>query len=303
MPDGTVCNPAFLPEAAQGALLIRLYLGNGYAAFSTAQQLLYEPISKEFLRSLFEKKNVTSVEANTGMVFTSKYLQGEFSPYRMQYVSEIRNPNYPVVAIHAAVERRLQFSGGLPVEFLSSETDSVTVGARARLLNRRFVHSAFSLVQALSERPNTLIPVKTQTAVFLDPFVGWVHRSEWTYRLSLGVVNVGSGHPSAAEYPDTTDLQLGAGLEIPLPVGRVRVGLDLADVTTASSLDSRVRLGAGYRLANMELMAGYNINSVSAGVTMGSQLIRAGIAYEFSRADYEGESFESKIATELSVHF
>src|SRR5262249_9685388 len=43
MPDGTICNPAFLPEKQESTLIGRVFLGNGYTAVSTADQFVFQP--------------------------------------------------------------------------------------------------------------------------------------------------------------------------------------------------------------------------------------------------------------------
>lgn len=114
LPDGTVCNPAFLPALQENSLLARIFVGNDYTALSNADRFIFKPLSKGFLQELFQRQNVTSVEAHVRLVFSTRYFSGAFSPYRVQYVSEVHNPNFPVVSVHASIERSFVFSGGDP---------------------------------------------------------------------------------------------------------------------------------------------------------------------------------------------
>ncbi len=303
MPDGTACSPAYLPEVREGTLLARLYLGNGYAAASTANRFLFEPISKEFLQDLFRRQNVTGLEAHAGLAFTGPGFTVSFSPYRVQYVSEVHNPNFPVIALHAAVERSLGVGGGWRVG------RDFSVGVRGRLLERHFVHSSFSLFQALAEEPRSLLPVRVQRAALVEPAFAWVPRKlAWRPRLSLMATNLGpvwrDGPPETepALYPSRPDLAFGAGLEPPVGFGDLRVGVDLVELLHAGQgLSSRLRLGASYRFGILEAMTGWNATSTAAGVQFALGVAQVGIVYELVRSDGSAGGFGEKIATELAI--
>lgn len=111
-PDGTVCNPAYLPDVRDSTLVARLYLGNGYSALKTADDFINKPLTQDTMKALFQGDNVSAVEAHAGLTFTTTTLSAEFSPYRVQYVSELHNPNFPQISIHAAIERSFVIGGG-----------------------------------------------------------------------------------------------------------------------------------------------------------------------------------------------
>ncbi len=173
MPDGTVCNPAYLPYFDDSTLLGRIYIGNGYNAVSTATDFLYSSISKDFLQQLFQQNNTLSLEGQAGLVFVTRYFSASFAPYRVQYLSEVHNPNLPVLAVHAAVESAFVLSGGIPLSFIDSSLDGLTFGSDLRILHRRYVHSSFSLLDVASTPTDQLIPVKTQLAFQMNPTLGW----------------------------------------------------------------------------------------------------------------------------------
>lgn len=302
MPDGTVCNPAFLPEVQEGTLLGRVYFGNGYTALSTANQFIYQPITKDFLQELFQKQNVTSVEAHIQLAFVAKYFSAEFSPYRVQYVSEVHNPNLPVIAVHAVVERSLTFGGGFPLSVISSSLEDFTFGTRLRLLERDYVHGSFSLFDAIGSDPRTLLPTKTQHGILMDPSIGWISpKMPWKLRASFSVNNVGSVWPADPLYPTLVDMSTGVGVEPPVGFGRWRIGLDLVNVIHGDDLMSRIRFGTSYKFGIAEVMGGFNTNSLTAGLQFGLNFITAGIVYEFVRNDFGGTAPENKLATELSI--
>jgi hypothetical protein len=304
MPDGSVCNPAFSDEVEHGFLMGRLYVGNGYAAVSTANQLIFQPVTQEFLRDLFQRNNVVSLEGAASLVFASKYFQASFSPYRVQYFSEIHNPNLAVIGIQATIERALEFQGGTPLGFISPAMREFSVGAKLRILDRLYVSGRFSLAEAMVEQPRKLLPVREQFAAYLDPSIGWrpTLPGKWKLWSSVGLVNLGNVTNPDPLYESPVDLALGTGVEAPVSYGRLRLGLDIVNVINhGNDAASMFRLGGSYRLGIIEAMAGWNDNAVTGGVLFGFQFVQAGIIYEFVRSDLDTGVNENRISTEVSV--
>ena len=301
MPDGTVCNPAFSDEVQQGFLMGRLYVGNGYSAMNTANQLVFQPITSDFLKNLFQNNNVVSLDGEASLIFAGKYFSASFSPYRVQYFSEIHNPNLPVIAIQAAVERELEFQGGAPLGALSSSLRDFSVGAKLRILDRHYVDGQFSLIDAGLNDPRTILPVRQQFAAFLDPSVGWRPSiGKWKFWTSAGLVNLGNVTNPDPLYDTPLDVAAGVGVEAPLHYGQLRLGLDMVNLVHGD-LASMPRIGGSYKLGIIEGMAGWNQNAVTGGLLFGFQVVQAGIIYEFMRSELDGGLSENRISTELSV--
>jgi hypothetical protein len=301
LPDGTVCNPAYLDEAPPGFLMGRIFLGNGYTALSTANSLLFQPLTRDFLQGLFQN-NVTSLETNVSLVFQAKYFSASFSPYRVQYFSEVHNPNYPVIAVHAAVERALTFSGGSSLEVVNPALKDFSAGAKLRILDRNYIHGSFSMSETLTQNPSDLLPVKEQFAAYFDPTLAWrPSRAPWKLRGSVGLVNVGKTSNNDPLYQEPIDAVAGVGVEPPVGFGHLRLGMDAVGLAHADGLASMLRLGTSYQLGIMEAMGGWNENAVTGGIQFGFQVLQAGIVYEFVRSEIEGGSSEKRISTEISI--
>lgn len=306
MPDGTVCSPAFLGEEISSGLMGRIYVGNGYTAISTANQMVFEPLSKEFLQDLFKRGNVNSLELHAGLSFWTRHFSASFSPYRVQYLSEIHNPNFPVLAAHASVERTMNFGTGFQGDSIAPWLKHFHFGGRVRILQRQFVHGSISLFQAFTDDLGNLLPVTTQRALYLDPAIGFarplqISRYSWKVRSSLSVKNLGKiWHPHPL-YPDRKDLDFGIGFEPGLKFGKLQFGVDFVDLIHGESLKSRMRIGSSYQFGILELSGGFNENAITSGMQIGFQMLQLGIVYEFSRKDFSGTSAGSKISTEFGI--
>jgi hypothetical protein len=301
MPDGTACSAAGLSQVEESSLVAQLFIGNGYAAVNTVDKFIFKPVSRDFLKELFEKKNQTSLEGQGGLAFTSPYFGAAFSPYRVQYVSEVHNPNFPVIALHASLERSLSFSGRLPLSKLDEDLDGLSFGTRVRLIERKYVHSSFSLFEAMNEEPRSLLPVREQKGAFIEPSVAWQLPTEWKTYLSAEVKNLGTVWPKDTLHDDPTDLGVGGGVGIPLSYGTLRLGLDLVNLFTARTLLSRPRLGISYQIGVLEWMAGVHKNLMSTGLQFSFQVVQVGIVYELVRSDFVETTPGSRIATEFAI--
>jgi hypothetical protein len=301
-PDGTVCNPAYLPDVKKSSLLARFYLGNGYSALSNAENFIDKPLTKETMQALFEADNVVSVEGHAGLSFTTTNLSAAFSPYRVQYVSELHNPNFPQIDLHAAIERSFVLAGGVNLGNFAPEMREFRFGTKARILERKFVHGQFSFAQAATDNPRDYLPSQKQTAFLLDPSVAWVgEKRPWKPRVSLGVKNVGFENQSFDEYPNAVDVEAGVGVEPPLRFGRLRFGLDLDDLIEAPTLEDRLHFGASYQVGLIETMIGANASVLTFGLQFGLDFLQAAVVYEFFRDDLDGGGADTRLSTEVSL--
>ena len=300
-PDGTVCNPAYLPDVRESVLVARVFLGNGYSALNTADDFINQPLTKDTMRALFEGDNVVSVEGHAGLSFTTGGLSAEFSPYRVQYVSEIHNPNFPAISLHAAIERSFVIGGGVPLGLLDPSMREFRFGARARILERKFVHGQFTFAQAGTEDPRDYLPSRKQTAFLVDPQFAWVgDRRPWKPRASLGVKNIGFTTGVYDEYPNAVDLEGGVGVEPPIPFGRLRIGIDLVDLVHAPDFEDRIRIGGSYKVGLIETMLGVNSSVLTFGLQFSLNFLQTAVVYEFFRDDIDGGGAENRLSTELS---
>ena len=302
MPDGTVCNPAYLPDQKESILSARAFVGNGYAAFNSADQLLNQKISQAYLQTLFQQQNDTALEANIGLNFTTRYLQAIFSPYRVQYASEVHNPNEPVVAVNAALEQALVFSTGSSLIGISNAYRDFSVGLRLNILQRKFVHGSFSFLDVATKSTADYLPVRQQNSVLFDPVAAWIPvHHPWHFRVSFGVKNLGYTSDIYSEYPNQVDLVGGIGIEPPLNWGRLRIGVDFVDLIYANAPMDRARLGASYQFGLIELMTGLNTDAATLGISFLISFIQVGVVYEVAREDLQNGNQQTRIATEFGV--
>jgi hypothetical protein len=216
----------------------------------------------------------------------------------------VHNPNNPVVAVHAALERAFIFSGGGSLAPVSPGLSDFSAGAKLRILERKFVHGTFTLLDVATRPSSDYLPSRKQNAILVDPAIGWTPRqAPWKLRATVGMTSVGYSSGDYDEYPDNPDFVAGVGVEPPMRWGRLRLGLDFVDLMEAPALEDRVRFGVSYRFGLMEAMAGLNSAAATVGFSFLLSFVQAGVAYEIAREDLENGKQVTRIATEISVRF
>lgn len=300
--DGTVCNPSFLHYVKEPKMIGSIFFGNGYSALSTVNNLVNNTVTQETLRHLFEKQNTIGLEANVSVGYYGKNFSASYSPYRVQYFSEIHNPNLPVIAIHASIEQHLTFSYGNTIDFMPKDSGKFSFGVQTRLIKREFVHGSFTLPQVLTEDPSQLLPNKQQYIGFINPSLAWVPESNpLGMRLSLAGKNFGFRSSDDPLYVEKPDFEFGVGMRKWIGYGKLDLGIDITDIINEESILSRFRLGAAYQIGVFTGMIGINQDNLSLGMQFDIKMFRVGISYEFIRSEIQQGNPENLLATELGV--
>ncbi|MBC7385878.1 MAG: hypothetical protein H7301_06920 [Cryobacterium sp.] len=190
------------------------------------------------------------MEKNPSLIFSTQFFQASFLPYRVPYASEVHNPDNPdnpVIAVHAAIEHAFEFSTESSVVGLFHGCRDVSVGLKLRILERKYVHGTFSLIDVATKESVDYLPVRKQNTVLVDPSIAWVPAGDpWHLRMSLTAKNLGYSSSSAFEYPDYFDVGGGIGVSPPVAIGTLQVGVDFVDLIEASRIQDRLRLGVSY---------------------------------------------------------
>lgn len=301
LPDGSVCNPTALDSVTHPRLVARAFLGNGFTNLDRANRLINQPITRDVLQGLFTEESTTGIEANLGLSYAMPHLGATFTPYRIQFVSEIHNPGLPVVKLAAAMEREVSVMTGVGLGRLTQTLEGFKVGAKARFLHRRVLSSEFGLIELSTQDPGTLVPVLEGAAVFFEPVVSWEGRLGRVHLLaSAQIKNLGGAWGASGVFTAPTDGEFGFGLGVPLPLGELRIGAEAVRIFTALSLAERFRLGASYKLGVLEVLGGANAAAVTGGLHLALGWVQAGIVYEAYRAAWERTDLVSRLSTEIS---
>lgn len=304
--DGTVCNPAYLTDVEESHVLVRVFIGNGYRALSTANQILNEKPTQEFLKNLFQNENVTTLEGQASLAFTTKYFSASYVPYRVQFFSEVHDPAYPIMAIHAAREQSLNLDAGIPLDWAHSNLSDFSLGAHTQWIDRTFVHSTFTLFDVLTNgNPAALASSQSQKVIKLEPSLAWqkkdVSSNIRALRMGTTLRNLRWVNRDVALYSEKTDIDFGVGIEPNLSLGRLQFGLDSVSLMNAPTIESRFRFGGSYTLGMTSVMTGVTSSAVVGGIQFHFGFAQVGVAYEFYRKELHDGNLERQISTEFGV--
>ncbi len=284
IPDGLPCNPAMVPLNTKSSLGLELLLSNGQAALGQVKGLLDGSISQQQIDSMFAQGKITQIEANSDIVFKSKYLNGRFTPMTVKGFSVVRNEANPDVELYAVQEQGFTFQSGMKF------TEGLYGGVQTKFLSRKFIRQNFKLLVLGTPSGKDLLKAKEQTATYIEPSLTYFWKGSWKPRVSAMMVNLGTVSQEYAELPQPIEGQVGVAVSPPVSWGEMDFTLDYRSMSyEEQEIWERLRLGAMYHFGSMYLTGGLDANGISGGVYYSVEKFNAGIMYsttQFSEDEY-----------------
>lgn len=294
IPDGIPCNPAMVPLNPKSSLGLELLLSNGYAALGQVQSLIDGNMSQQQIDSMFAQGKITQIEANSDIIFRSKYLSGKFTPMTLKGFSVVRNEANPDVELYAMQEDGFTFQSGMKL------MEGLYGGLQARILNRKFVRQNFKLLVLGTPAGQNLLKSKEQSATYLEPSLTYFFKGNWKPRISAMVVNLGSVSQEYDELPVPVEGQVGFAISPKLDWGDIDFTLDYRSMNyEETEIWERLRAGAIYHFGSMYLTGGLDANGVSGGVFYTVDKFNAGIMYSTTRYISEDEYYTQTVYVQL----
>lgn len=276
-------NPAYLGIRRAPKFTAQVATGNGYKAFETSNKLLNEPVSREYLKSLFSDSNVIEAEGAGELTFQANNFGARYTPIRFTYFSVMRDVSFPRIALHVMQEKAFTFQTGYKV------TRGAYAGLQTRMVERRFIHKEFALYDVLLEEPGRVVQPQDQKAVYIEPGAAYFFDLPWKPRVSAVVSNTGFIDRQYEEFGYRPGVDLGLGAEAPAPYGALEFGVDAHSSQLSQKGLEAFKLGSAYTLGATQLLFGLNSESVNGGVVFGFSSLNVGIVYSSTRIPGRGQ--------------
>lgn len=294
VPDGLPCNPALVPFIEKAGMSAKVQLSNGYSSLDKVRKLLDADKNPQNIDFFFTDGKVLQIDTQIDVFFKSKYLTGQFIPTSLKGFSVLRNEANPDVDLFAVDESGFQFQTGHQL------TNSFSIGAQARLMQRKYIRKQFKLLDLTTEAGAKILTPQTQNVLFLEPGLLWRFgkqiKSDMDPRLSAMLVNLGTLSAKSDDMPQPVETQIGFGLT---PVRASSLGdygqwdlmLDYKSLSYQETASAKLRLGSLYSFGSMRLFAGIDASGISGGVFTSLQAIQAAITYSTTKFVNEREGF------------
>lgn len=159
-------------------------------AIDTGLDLIFEHISEELIRKLFEQRNYNSFTFNGSLIFKTSLFDITYTPYYLLADLLIFNPAFPEISIHLVAREELRISRG---KNLYNDKDiSIDAGVSLFYYEHTFENTTFSLFEIAENNAKDLISFKNiyGTSGDLDLKFSW--KNERIPNFSFQIKNIGS---------------------------------------------------------------------------------------------------------------
>jgi len=187
----TLCNPAlFSLSKVEGITLAVIGKGDG-DSIDNGRDLIFDPITEDLIRKLFEEKNFNSFTFNSGIRFSTSLFEITYSPYFLLADLYIFNPAFPEISVNLINRESLRLTSGSEkiVDQLFNRYD-IYFGLSAFYYSMERSNAKFSLFDLVNTKPEELIKFDKESG--FDGDIGLFFKTDYKYfaDLSIQVKNV-----------------------------------------------------------------------------------------------------------------
>jgi hypothetical protein len=295
--DGLPCAASMLGMVKRPRFFGTALVGNGFDAVKTTNDVLYKPMSRADLESLFGAKSRLEASGSVKLTFVAPNFAAQFAPFQASLNSIIRNSSYPLIGVHAINERALTFGWG------DEKWQNILIGSHLRIFQRRFVHTEFQMFQAVTNSGGVLKPLE-QSGFAFDPSLTWWFSNSGKLRWTVALENVGWVNRTYSEVPFQTQLATGIGASVPMSLGLFEFGLDARLPREGTINLADFKLGSNYRLGALQFLAGINERMLSGGVRFALKNVDLGVSYTSTRwPSGDKDEYQQSLSTQIGLGF
>jgi hypothetical protein len=193
--DAPECNPALFAGAKDAWVRFGAATVTDGDSVDTGKKFLFDSVSEEFLREMFDERAFVTAGANTAIDFRTPYFQLSYDPVTVTADVFVFNPAYPEVSMALVKTKRLGITSG--TELWSEGTAKLSAGGTLFHYQRRQFLGEFALVDLATREVEELIIFENESGVGGDVGLAYQSGHAWVPDVSLLTKNIGTGFPSA----------------------------------------------------------------------------------------------------------
>lgn len=267
---------------------LNVFFGDDYETLYKNRELLKSEDKLLLAQSLLGEPDAVRFQGSGLVWLRMPYFVVWYQPLRWTYFSNVQNPAYPMISVHAMQESNLAAAWGGVLD------KNLKMGVQFRYFERTFVHEEFLLFDAIPEIEN-YFQSKKQKGFLIEP--GFSYNVEetsdlirfWKPMLSFNMTNLGWVDNKYEFAPMKPIGDLGLSVSPKAPVGELEFGLNYRVIGPIEK-HRTARVGAQYRLGVASALLAYEVDQWSAGLSSAYKNISAGIMYERNKiSDSLGE--------------
>lgn len=286
------CNIALFPLSPKNGIFISGVAKSDGDSIDNGRDLIFDPITLELLRNLFQNSNYNSFSFNSRVSFSNELFEISYSPYYLLADLYLFNPAFPEISLSLVNRETLSLSSGfLLFGKKAPESFKISTGARLSYYSHESANSLFSLFDLSNQNPESLILFNTQYGLQLDLSFFVDLGNDFLPDFSFQFKNLGSRiKVNEASAISATRLsprllfepfsQFGIGKKIDTPFGAFSLNLEnyILDVNQQIDWD-RSAFGVYYTLNLFSIYGSLSKFYKIVGISFRSELFDVGVSY------------------------
>lgn len=274
------CNPALIDEPKfedednPSVFAANILFGNDYETIYKNRDLIRGSNKLKLAESLLSEKDPVRFEGGVGLWWRGVNYSLSYIPARWTYYSQVNNPSYPEVFVHAMQEQHLVFQAG------GRLNDQFRAGYNLRFVDRQFVQDNFEFFEAISD-VDQLFKVKSQKLWLLEPGFSYLISKEsnnWRPMLSMQLSQLGWASEKHDEAPLKPVLETSFSVLSPISLGELELAAGYQWVADLPA-EQNASLSASYELGLAKFIGTVGENLWSMGVQSTYRNIGLGLGY------------------------
>jgi hypothetical protein len=286
----SLCNSALFGLSKNEGINLSIVGKADGDSIDNGRDLIFDPITEELIRKLFEEKNFNSFTFSSGIRFSTSLFEITYSPYYLLADLYIFNPAFPEISINLVNRESLRLTSGTNklVDNLFGRYD-IYLGASAFYYSIESSNTVFSLFDLVNNQPEELISFSKQSGV--DGDIGLYFKTDYMYfaDISVQVKNVLDSVDKVVEdqfAKQKTSLlferytTVGVGKSFKTKYGGLNLNFEFYHGDLFSNFyRDLTSLGLRYDLNLFSILSGFSKNYQNLGLLFRSENFNIGLSY------------------------
>lgn len=261
--DTLPCLPAHLAKDRERRFRANFHFGNHVTYADEARRLLDGDADQGTIRSLFEKREASELEAGVEAGYSTGTFGVAVTPLRLNYYTLFRSSALPEVTVFARQEQSAR------VQFASAMGRDLFWGLQARYLQRKFIADRFFLTDVLAEDGEKIFDPRGSRSIFLEPGILYSREDgRWNPELSASLSGLRAWKSGDDGIQDLPQARLSGSVQPDIGWGRWGFGFDYAWDTEVREWSDPFTLGTYYRFGILTLFASIAEDAAGAGFSV-----------------------------------
>lgn len=290
----TLCNSALMPLSTFQTVSIGVVGKSDGDSIDNGRDLIFDPITEELIRKLFEEKNFNSFTFNSNIIFKNDLFEINYTPYYLIADLYLFNPVFPEISLHAVNRETIRLTRGWT---LIGDKDQyknnwfLSVGTSLFYYEHSYANNVFSLFDLSFTPPEQLISFQSEYGMAGDLAFFLSTPNPYMPKFSFQIKNIGTKLDAKKSASESSVQQspyllfehyttFGMGKDFTTTLGRIDLNLEIPYSSNDDTIYfENITVGGRYTINLFSIFAGFSSYYQNFALRFDSDTFKVGIGY------------------------